>query len=148
MSDVSQGPGWWQASDGKWYPPASAPAAYQPEPTYPPPAAAYSSAAPGYQPTAPPRTNGLAVTSLVLGILAFVTCAVTGIPGLITGVIARRQISESQGSEQGSGLAIGGIITSVIALALIGLWLLALLALTFLGHKTSFKFSAVGSAVS
>jgi hypothetical protein len=22
MSDVSQGPGWWQASDGKWYPPA------------------------------------------------------------------------------------------------------------------------------
>jgi hypothetical protein len=22
MSDVAQGPGWWQASDGKWYPPA------------------------------------------------------------------------------------------------------------------------------
>lgn len=21
MSDVSQGPGWWQASDGRWYPP-------------------------------------------------------------------------------------------------------------------------------
>jgi uncharacterized RDD family membrane protein YckC len=26
MSDVSQGPGWWQASDGKWYPPQSQPA--------------------------------------------------------------------------------------------------------------------------
>ncbi len=25
MSDTSQGPGWWQASDGKWYPPESAP---------------------------------------------------------------------------------------------------------------------------
>ena len=24
MSDVSQGPGWWQASDGKWYPPRDA----------------------------------------------------------------------------------------------------------------------------
>ncbi len=24
MSDVSQGPGWWQASDGKWYPPQDA----------------------------------------------------------------------------------------------------------------------------
>jgi len=24
MSDTSQGPGWWQASDGKWYPPESA----------------------------------------------------------------------------------------------------------------------------
>lgn len=27
MSDVSQGPGWWQASDGKWYPPEQTPAA-------------------------------------------------------------------------------------------------------------------------
>lgn len=25
MSDVSQGPGWWQASDGKWYSPEQAP---------------------------------------------------------------------------------------------------------------------------
>lgn len=25
MSDVSQGPGWWQASDGKWYPPQQQP---------------------------------------------------------------------------------------------------------------------------
>lgn len=29
MSDQSQGPGWWQASDGKWYPPEQAPG-YQP----------------------------------------------------------------------------------------------------------------------
>ncbi|MGI9611225.1 MAG: RDD family protein [Acidimicrobiia bacterium] len=32
MSDSSQGDGWWQASDGKWYPPESAPTATQPEP--------------------------------------------------------------------------------------------------------------------
>jgi hypothetical protein len=25
MSDSSQGPGWWQAGDGKWYPPEKAP---------------------------------------------------------------------------------------------------------------------------
>src|SRR5688572_2115663 len=25
MSEQSQGPGWWQASDGKWYPPEQAP---------------------------------------------------------------------------------------------------------------------------
>jgi len=25
MSDVAQGPGWWQASDGKWYPPQPPP---------------------------------------------------------------------------------------------------------------------------
>lgn len=33
MSDTSQGPGWWQASDGKWYPPEQAPGA---APTGPP----------------------------------------------------------------------------------------------------------------
>src|SRR5687768_14546126 len=43
MSDVSQGPGWWQASDGKWYPPTAkpgtAPAAppRAPDPSYRPP---------------------------------------------------------------------------------------------------------------
>src|SRR4051812_20499156 len=31
VSDTSQGPGWWQASDGKWYPPEQAPG-YQPGP--------------------------------------------------------------------------------------------------------------------
>jgi len=35
MSDTSQGPGWWVASDGKWYPPQDAPpppGAYQQAP--------------------------------------------------------------------------------------------------------------------
>ena len=48
MSDQSQGPGWWLASDGKWYPPqpeATAPAPTEPTaPTGPPPD-------PGYAPT-------------------------------------------------------------------------------------------------
>jgi hypothetical protein len=42
MSDSSQGPGWWQASDGRWYPPQSHPTQQAaPPPTYgaPPPAA-------------------------------------------------------------------------------------------------------------
>jgi len=30
MSDTSQGPGWWLASDGKWYPPDLTPGAAQP----------------------------------------------------------------------------------------------------------------------
>ena len=36
MSDVSQGPGWWIASDGKWYAPELHPA-YRPPPPPPPP---------------------------------------------------------------------------------------------------------------
>lgn len=34
MSDISQGPDWWLASDGKWYPPTSLPAASTSSPTY------------------------------------------------------------------------------------------------------------------
>jgi hypothetical protein len=34
MSDVSQGPGWWQASDGKWYSPEQHPE-YRPPPPSP-----------------------------------------------------------------------------------------------------------------
>lgn len=49
MSDVSQGPGWWQASDGKWYPPEQQPggAPAPQQPTGPPPGA------PGGQPAQP-----------------------------------------------------------------------------------------------
>jgi len=32
MSDVSQGAGWWRASDGKWYPPESHPDYGAPQP--------------------------------------------------------------------------------------------------------------------
>jgi hypothetical protein len=48
MSDFSQGEGWWQASDGKWYPPESAPPGFA------------ASATPGYTaplPTAPVPTG-------------------------------------------------------------------------------------------
>lgn len=48
MSDVAGGPGWWQASDGKWYPPQPpsgppgpppiAPPPFMPTPSMPPPA--------------------------------------------------------------------------------------------------------------
>src|ERR1700737_891511 len=41
MSDAPQGAGWWQASDGKWYPPQPA----QPPGGYPPP-----EGPPGYPP--------------------------------------------------------------------------------------------------
>lgn len=49
MSDVSQGPGWWQASDGKWYPPEQAPGG-QPAAGPPPGFAGQPAAQPGAQP--------------------------------------------------------------------------------------------------
>jgi len=49
MSDISQGEGWWQASDNKWYPPEQHPD-HQPPPTL---AAAAPEPAPLVQPPAP-----------------------------------------------------------------------------------------------
>lgn len=47
MSDESQGPGWWKASDGKWYSPEQAPGAQPtPAPTTPPSTPPFPGAAP------------------------------------------------------------------------------------------------------
>lgn len=58
MSDASQGTGWWQASDGKWYPPELHPDPQAPPPPPPPPATFAPppplSAAPSPWPPAPP----------------------------------------------------------------------------------------------
>lgn len=50
-ADSSQGPGWWQASDGKWYPPEQRPGA---APSTPPSPAPTSNPTPGAMPSASP----------------------------------------------------------------------------------------------
>lgn len=64
--------------------------------------------------TPPGKTSGMAVASLVLGILGF--CGITAIIGLILGIAAQAKISKSGGRLKGSGLAIAGIIVSGIML--------------------------------
>jgi hypothetical protein len=51
MSDASQGPGWWLAADGKWYPPEQA---APPPPSAPPPPAPPPPVAPPPPAAAPP----------------------------------------------------------------------------------------------
>jgi hypothetical protein len=126
MSDMAQGPGWWQASDGKWYPPQGAGAG---------------------QFAAAPKTSGLAIASLITGILSILACPVFGIVGLITGFMAKKSIRESNGAETGDGLATGGIVTSLIGVVLIGLAFVAIFAVTFLGTAASSKFSSVAVAI-
>lgn len=96
---------------------------------------------------APPRTNSMAIVSLVMGIASLVACPLTGIVGVITGYSAKRQIRESAGREQGEGLAIAGIITSIIGIVVIIGIVLFFVLVTFLGTNASSKFSSVGSAV-
>ena len=139
MSDTQQGPGWWLASDGRWYPPEAwtgAPPSGAPTygmPTYGAPAYGTPGfAGPGYPANsyvAPPSTNGLAVASLVCacaGVVPFffgLTCVL----GIIFGFVARSQIRKTGGVQQGAGLALAGIIVgfSLIALAVIGIVVLA-----------------------
>jgi hypothetical protein len=153
MSDVSQGPGWWLASDGKWYPPETwtgpavptglpagspmpqpggLPMGGQPMPGSMP------GSMPGYQPyqggsmVAARSTNGMAVASLVCacaGIIPFLF-GIPAILGVIFGFVARGQIRRSNHAQGGSGLALAGIIVGfvLIALFILGIILIAVFA--------------------
>lgn len=138
MSDVSQGPGWWQASDGKWYSPLQAPgpAPIVRPPLVPPPYGAppaYPSTAPyGYPPggaygyPAIPRNNGLAVASMVCSFFFWVY-GIPAVLAIIFGFIARSQIKRSNGAERGGGMALAGIIVGFAGIAL-GVALVIILA--------------------
>ncbi len=114
MSDTSQGPGWWQASDGRWYPPEHHPGYQVP---VPPPFGAPSPYPPVSVLTAPPAprsTNGLAIASLVLSLLW-----IGGLGSLLAVVFAfvsRRQITQSRGTQGGDGLAIAGLVIGLVGL--------------------------------
>jgi len=68
-----------------------------------------------YTPASSPRTNGLAIASLVLSLTIFF---VGPILAIIFGIVARRQIRESSGTQSGDGLALAGLIIGVVELAL------------------------------
>ncbi|MFM7245399.1 MAG: DUF1559 domain-containing protein [Planctomycetaceae bacterium] len=72
-------------------------------------------------PSAPGKTSGLAIASLVLGILACPLSCLTAIPGLICGIVGLVRIRNSEAAATGprlggSGLAIAGIILNAVFL--------------------------------
>jgi hypothetical protein len=56
----------------------------------------------------------MAISSLVLGVASFTCWIFTGLPAVLLGVLALRNIYRSNGQLKGEGLAIGGIITGGI----------------------------------
>ncbi len=74
---------------------------------------------PGYQQQ--PRTNGLAVASMVCGIVGICTC-VLSILAVIFGHVALSQIKKSGGVQKGRGMAIAGLATGYSGLALVVLY--------------------------
>ncbi len=142
MSDVSQGPGWWLASDGKWYSPDQAPGyastaqasglsagtAYGPPgpppgypPGYPPSVGqtgyAYPGASGPYGFVPLPKTNGLAVAAMVCSFF-FWLYGIGAVLGIVFGFIARSQIKRSGGAQQGRGMALAGIIIGFAGIAI------------------------------
>lgn len=96
-------PGWWRASDGRWYPPQQA-ATYQV----------------GYGVPAAPSTNGMAIAALVLGILWLYW--IGSILALVFGYVAKRQIDDARGTQQGRGMAGAGIVLGWIGVGLFALF--------------------------
>lgn len=71
------------------------------------------------------KTSGLAISSLVLGILSFLTFGLTGIPAVILGHLARGKIKRSAGLRTGEGLALAGLICGYIGFFVIGVAFIA-----------------------
>ncbi|MEO5715596.1 MAG: DUF4190 domain-containing protein [Luteolibacter sp.] len=109
--------------------------------------AAGTTAGPG-APHQTPRTCGLAIWSLVLGILSFLCLGLTGIPGVICGHLALGRIKRSNGAETGSGLAIAGLVTGYVGIFIIGIAFLAGLTapLVIRQRKKADQTQAVSSA--
>jgi hypothetical protein len=62
-------------------------------------------------------TSGLAITSLVLGIVGLMFVPIlASIPAVITGHMARAEIKRSEGDLEGDGMAVAGLITGYLSL--------------------------------
>ena len=137
MSDVSQGPGWWQAADGKWYPPA-------PQPQQPPAPPGYGAPQPAYYAPAGPKNDGMSIAALVCGISGLATLVLCGIGivpailGVIFGIIGKKKVEESGGALQGRGMALAGAICGAVAIGLFLIWLVLLVIGAFNSDSSSY----------
>jgi hypothetical protein len=114
-----------------------------PPPPPPPPGGAYIPGG-GYVPPAPmgympgamayagPRTDGLAIASLICGIVGiacFFTClgVVLGPVAAIMGFISRQRVASSGGTLGGGGLALAGLILGVVDFVVSVIWVFYLI---------------------
>ena len=116
------GPGWWLASDGRWYPPTA-------QPGYP---QGYGY---GARP-ATPGTNGLAIASLVLGILWLYW--IGSILAVIFGHIGLSQAKRT--GQSGRGLAIAGLVLGYIGIAFLVLLIILVAAGGGVDDNGDFQF--------
>lgn len=105
-------------------PTASGNTAMASSPYAPPVSSPYPPA--GMAPSAP--TSGLAIASLVCGIMGLMTCLfLPGIPAVICGHMALKRISEAPGRLGGRGLATAGLVTGYLSIILMVLFAIMML---------------------
>ncbi len=102
------------------YDPNQPPYGNQPPPPPPPPPGGYDPSAPGgYGQPSQPATNGLAITSLVLGILGllglcFCFGGILSPVALVLGHLGKKKADQSNGAIGGRGMAKAGFILGII----------------------------------
>jgi hypothetical protein len=69
------------------------------------------------------KEQGLAIGSLVCGILSFLCCSVfTGIPAIVLGIMAISKEKNDPGRYGGKGMAIGGIVLGAVSILILGVY--------------------------
>jgi hypothetical protein len=89
----------------------------------PPPPPPPSGGVPGWPPTGPvsPVQNQKALAALILGLVSIplMFCCIglgTGVVALVLGIVGRKEIQASGGTQTGDGMALTGIIIGIIAI--------------------------------
>jgi hypothetical protein len=95
------------------------------------------------------QTNGMAIVSLVLGIVSYpMGCCygvgfIPALAAIITGVIARQQIRDSRGLQSGQGLAVAGIVLGAVLIVLLIMAICAIMVLGLLGGEIESIFDEI-----
>jgi hypothetical protein len=104
----------------------------------------------GYQAVQPPpaarsqTTNGMAVASLVCGLLQVFSLGITAIPAVILGHLARKQMRRT--GERGDGMATAGLVLGWLGIAFFVLLVVGLVAMAAT-HANDFNaYPSSGSA--
>jgi Domain of unknown function (DUF1707)/Domain of unknown function (DUF4190) len=102
------------------------------------PAGPWPAAWPMPQPQ-PATTNSMAIASMVLGVAEFFTLGLTGVPAVICGHMARRQMKLT--GQRGDGLATGGLVLGYMAIIfwsvlLVGIMVGAAISITRTGGQS------------
>lgn len=89
--------------------------------------------------TLAPQTSGLAIASLVTGLLGLTFAPLAAsIAALVTGLLAKSEIRQHNGTLEGDGLATAGIVLGIVGIVL------PILAFVFIMITGFWAFSAIG----